>query len=136
MHHDTFGYLAHFGRHEVAQPVEPLHIGLEVSRLLHVLERCLEVRILLGERLNELLRPDVGQTLQLHVCQLLCQKGRTWTQLSYVRLKQDIPSVIWAGIRGGRRFVGSNTLWEKVPNATSPLNASAFAERPAVNILI
>jgi len=38
MHHNGFGYLAHFGRHEVAQSVEPLHIGLEVSRLLHVLE--------------------------------------------------------------------------------------------------
>ena len=38
MHHDSFNYLAHFGRHEVAQPVEPLYIGLEVARLLHVLE--------------------------------------------------------------------------------------------------
>ena len=68
MYHETVSYLAHFGRHEVAQPVEPLHVGLEVSRLLHVLEGGLEVRILLGERLNKLLGPDVRQTLQLHVC--------------------------------------------------------------------
>ena len=55
----TVSYLAHFGSYEVAKPVEPLHVGLEVSRLLHVLERGLQVRILLGECLNELLWPNV-----------------------------------------------------------------------------
>ena len=36
-------YLADFGRHEVAEPVEPRHVGLEVTGFFHILEGCLQV---------------------------------------------------------------------------------------------
>ena len=96
MNQSTVSYLADFRGHEVAKPVKPLHIGLKVSRLLHVLERRLKVRVLLGERLNKFLRPYVGQTLQFDVGQLLCQEGGAWTQLSDVSLKQRQRASFWA----------------------------------------
>ena len=66
-------YRAHLGGDEIAEPIEPLDVRLKISRLLHVLERRLDLRVLLGEGLDKFLGPDERQPLQFDVGQLLSQ---------------------------------------------------------------
>jgi hypothetical protein len=48
-------YRAHLGGNEIAEPVEPLDVRLEIASLLHVFERSFHVGILFGESLDEFL---------------------------------------------------------------------------------
>lgn len=79
-------YGADLSGDKVAESIEPLDVGFEVAGLLHVLKGRLDVGILLGERLDELFRPDKRQSFQLNVRQLLGQSQWTGTHLRHIRL--------------------------------------------------
>jgi hypothetical protein len=82
-------YRADLCSNEIAEPVEPLDVRLEVACLLHVFERRLNVGVLLGEGLHEFLGSDERQPLQLDVRQLLRQHQRTGTHFGNVGLKRN-----------------------------------------------
>jgi hypothetical protein len=93
------------------------------------------VWVLLGERLNKFLRPDVGQTLQFDVGQLLCQEGGAWTQLSDVSLKQKQRASFWARCYC-TTSQSERPVSEQHVTATFPLNVSTPTEKPAGNTLM
>lgn len=68
--------------HQVRQPVEPLDVTLEVAGFLEVL--VASVQVVFGKGLDEFLRPDVGQFLQLYVGELLRHHQGTLAHLSDV----------------------------------------------------
>ena len=77
-------YLADFGSDKVAEPVEPLDVGLKVPGLLEVPEGGVGLCVLFGEGLHKLLGANVGQALELDVRQLLGQLLGAGTQLGDV----------------------------------------------------
>ncbi len=74
------------GGNEIAEPVEPLDVRLEIASFLHVFERCFHVGVLLGERLHKLFGSNERQSFQLNVCQLLRQHQRAGAYLRHVAL--------------------------------------------------
>lgn len=65
-----------------------MHVGFEIFGLLHVFERRVHVRAVLGERLNEFFRADERQPLELDQGELLAQQRRAGTHVHGVRLQK------------------------------------------------
>lgn len=81
---NTKTYFAHLSGHKITEPIEPLDVLLQISRLLQILKRGFQSRILLGERLDEFFRPDERQSFQFDVCQLLGELFLMRTRFRYI----------------------------------------------------
>lgn len=64
-----------------------MNVRLEIFGLLHVFERRIDVRTVLGESLNKFFRADKRQPFELDECELLAQQRRAGTHFHRIRLK-------------------------------------------------
>lgn len=83
-------YLADLSGDQIAEPIEPRDVRFQIPRLLHILKRRFQIGVLLGERLNKLLRSNITKPLQFNVRQLLGQQPRAGAQLRHFSLKSLI----------------------------------------------
>ena len=79
-------YRANLRGDEIAEPIEPLNVRFQITRLLHIFKWRFNIRILFSKSLNKFFRPDKREPLQLDVSQLLGQSQWAGTHLRHVSL--------------------------------------------------